>query len=117
MMEPGGFGIGKPCVLKRQDRPALPVRPHGKANPAFMATIAGFTVMPSPAQFNRLTRGHANHLARRPVLSVFRFDHHRGPRTGAGEIKIMFANGDAVWGPPGGQEPGRRNELKGPLGR
>ena len=117
MMEQGGFGIGKPCLLKRQDRSTLPVRPHGKANPAFMAAIAGLPVMPGPAEFNRLTRSHTNHLARHPVPSVFRFDHHRGPGTGAREIKIMFAKGDALRAPPGGQELGRRNELKGPLGR
>lgn len=81
MMEPCGPGISEPRLLKRQDRTTLPVRPHGKANHAFMAAVAGLPVMLGPAEFNHLTCVYANHLARYTVPTVFRFDNHRGPGT------------------------------------
>ena len=71
-----------------------------------MAAVAGLPVMPGPAEFNRLTCGYANHLTRYTVPTVFQFDHHRGPRTGTREIKIMFTKGDAFRAPPGRQELG-----------
>ena len=77
MVEPCGFGIGKTCLPQRQDRTTLPVTPNSQADPAFMTTLAGFAVVPGPAQFNRFTRRDTEHFTRDTMPPVFRFDHHR----------------------------------------
>nr|AAY82859.1 hypothetical protein [uncultured bacterium MedeBAC46A06] len=114
-MKTGRFRIRKTGLLHGQNGAARSIIENRQDDHAFMPALTSLAIMPGPAELHRLTFRYRKHLTGHAMRTCLSLDHHRGPEPCSGEIKIMFAKGDAARPPPERQIFRPCHKEKGPV--